>query len=211
MRIIISVVAAAAMTVGCGQSPTANGGQSEARTSPASIHPGVYEPYTRESGFSKTIDKWGSAGVARIQQLREAAATTVASNPKCDAVEISDLSDNRSTPPDTPVVFVDCRNGERFYLGEGDVGGSVSSEIEKGSRFSSADLIRRCTDSVRTRLNIPASFDQSFFSVSERQGTSGNRVVEFDFKAQNRLGLSLPAQARCIMTTQGQFEVTIIE
>lgn len=211
MRTFLSAVTAAVMTVGCGQSPTASDGQSEARTSPASIDPGVYSPYTRESGYNKTIDRWGNAGVARIQRLREAAATTVALNPKCDGVEISELSDNRSTAPDRPVVFVDCLNGERFYLSEADVGSSVSSEIEKGSLYSSADLIQRCTESVRARLNIPASFDQSFFSVSERQGTSGNRVVEFDFKAQNRLGLSLPAQARCIMTTQGQFEVTIIE
>lgn len=204
-----------ALAASCGPQPnTENKEQSAtAKTRPAAapIDPGVYEPYKREQGWEKTFARWGDEGVARIQRLREAAAATVARDPKCDAVELSEISDSRSTPPDSPMVYVDCTNGERFYLGESDVGSTVSSEMEKGAGFSSADLIRQCTDAVRARLNLPASFDQKIWSVSDRQGTSGNRVVEFDFEAKNYLGATLPAQARCIMTTQGQFEVTVIE
>lgn len=215
MAIWVRACAAAlsvALTASCGQEPKT--GQSEtqnAKPAAAPIDPGVYEPYKREQGWEKTFARWGDEGVARIQRLREAAAETVASNPKCDSVELSEISDSRSTPPDTPTVYVDCANGERFYLSESDVGGTVSTEMEKGARFSSADLIRQCTDAVRARLNLPASFDQNMWSVSDRQGTSGNRVVEFDFEAKNYLGATLPAQARCIMTTRGQFEVTVIE
>jgi len=64
---------------------------------------------------------------------------------------------------------------------------------------------------VKARLNLPSTFDRNFFSVSDYQGTSGNRVVEFKFTAKNAFGAELPASARCIMTTQGQFEVNIIE
>jgi hypothetical protein len=181
------------------------------RVGAAPIDPGVYSPYVRENGWQKTFAKWGDAGVRRIQKLREAAAETVAQNPKCDAVELSEISDQRSNPPDSPVVYVDCRNSERFYLSEADVGGHLSSEKEKGARFSSVELIDQCTREVKSRLNLPSTFDRDFFSVSDRQGTSGNRVVEFTFEAKNGLGMTLPAAARCIMTTQGQFEVEITE
>lgn len=177
----------------------------------APIDPGVFRPYTREGGWNKTIDSWGSAGIKRVQALREEAARTAAANPKCDAVELSEISGSRSRPPTRPVVYVDCKNGERFYLSESDVGSALTSEIDKGKRFSSAELITRCTEEVRAQLSLPSTFDQSMFSVSDRQGTTGNRVVEFNFTAKNRLGLELPASARCIMTTQGQFEVTVIE
>lgn len=177
----------------------------------APIAPNVYDPYQRGKGYEKTFQTWGHRGVDRIQKLREAAAETVSLNPKCDAVELSELSAGRSSPPDHPVVFVDCANMERFYLSESDTRTGVRSEMEKGATFSSASLVQKCTDAVRARLNIPASFDRSIWSVSDRQGTSGNRVVEFDFEAKNRLGGTLPASARCIMTTQGNFEVEIIE
>jgi hypothetical protein len=207
------------LTIGCtvllascdgAQSPDSVATPKQDASVPASIDPGVFEPYKRE-GWTKLFASWGDKGIARIQRLREAAAQTVAKNPSCDTVEISDISESRSTAPNEPVVLVDCKNGERFYLSERDTGGFVQTEMQKGARFSSADLIRQCTEAVRNRLTLPATFDQSMFSVSERQGGSGNRVVEFEFEAKNRIGLTLPAQAKCIMTTEGEFEVTVIE
>jgi hypothetical protein len=199
-----------AVLLGACSPPSSGDSAGQPNQEPAPIDQNVYEPYQRE-GFPKAFAKWGEAGIARIQRLREAAAATVAKNPKCDAVELSELSDARSSPPDNPIVFVDCRNSERFYIGESDVGGMVNTEMEKGARFSSSELVKRCTDEVVSRLSLPSSFDRNLFSVSDRQGTSGNRVVEFTFEAKNRLGLKLPAAARCIMTTQGDFEVNISE
>ena len=179
------------------------------RKGPAPIDPGVFRPYTK-SGYPKAFAKWGRQGIDRVQKLRESAARSVAENPQCDAVELSELSDSRSTT-DNPVVFVDCRNSQRFYLSESDIGTALSSEMEKGARFSSSELKRLCTDEVKARLNLPSTFDRNFFSVSDRQGTSGNRVIEFTFEAKNRMGMTLPASARCIMNTQGKFEVEITE
>ncbi len=177
----------------------------------AQIDRGVFAPYTRDQ-FPKAFKSWGEEGIKRIQKLRENAARTVASNPKCDAVEISDLSENRSNIPTNSVVFVDCRNGERFYLSEADIGSAPSSEQELGARFSRQELVERCTEEVKSKLNLPSTFDQALFSVSDRQGVgTGNRVIEFDFSAKNAFGIELPASARCIMTTQGVFEVSVTE
>lgn len=177
----------------------------------APIDPGVYDPYKVEHGWEKLFAEWKPEGVRRIQRLREAAATTVARNPKCDAVAMSEVSD-RSIPPSTPIVFVDCKNGERFYLGEGDVGEQVLSQTDKGARFSNAELVRACTEAVQSKLNVPASFRSNMWSISERQApTTGNRVVEFSFSAMNRLGAKLPAKARCIATPEGDVDITIQE
>lgn len=205
---VMSLLLVACLLSSCGGDEPASNDQN--RTSPAPIDPSVFQPYTRDQ-FPKAFAAWGVDGIRRVQTLREGAAKSAAANPKCDAVEIAELSDSRSSPPDSPVVFVDCRNGERFYLSESDVGRNLSTEAEKGARFSSAALIERCTNEVRARLNIPASFDPSIWSISDRQGTSGNRVVEFNFKAKNAYGMQLPASARCIMTTAGVFEVTVVE
>lgn len=204
-------ISTALLTVSCGTQDSAETANiSRAKPPIAQIDPGVFTHYKRDS-WPKLFARWGDKGVARIQRLREAAALTAARNPKCDAVEISEISDSRSSFPNNPVVYVDCTNGERFYLDEDEVNGAISSETEKGALFSSRDLISKCTDAVRTRLNIPATFKQNMWSVSDRQGTSGNRVIEFDFEAKNFLGGQLPAKAMCIMTTQGQFEVTITQ
>jgi hypothetical protein len=108
-------------------------------------------------------------------------------------------------------VYVDCRNGERFYLSESDTKNMVNSEKEKGRQFSTAILIRMCTDGVKKKLNIPDSFSKNLFTVSDYLGESGNRVIQFDFEAKNRLGLTLPAKANCIMSTQGDFEISVFE
>ena len=176
----------------------------------APIDPDVFDRYERRD-WPKLYSKWGENGIRRIQKLRESAAASVAKNPKCDAVDISDISESRSTIPDNPVVYVDCRNGERFYIDESDAKHMVNSEKEKGRRFSTSELIKMCTAGVKSKLNIPDSFSQSIFSVSDYLGDSGNRVIQFDFEAKNRLGLTLPAKARCIMTTRGDLEISVIE
>ncbi len=217
-QILLLPVCAAVISCSSDRPGNSVGENSEAGTSssaperagPAEIDPNVFSPYTRQ-GYPKTFEKWKPAGIARVQKLREAAARTVADNPKCDFVDLADLSEARSTAPDNPVVFVDCRYGERLYLSESDNGANVATEKDKGASFSGAELIQRCTEEVRRKLSLPSSFDRDWFSVSDRQGTSGNRVIEFTFEAKNRLGLTLPAAARCVMTTQGTFEVDVVE
>ncbi|MNS07281.1 hypothetical protein D3C72_387200 [compost metagenome] len=215
-RIIISTMAVA--LAGCGDGggvqsePAALVSAEPAETAAvtAPIEPGVYEPYTRDQ-YPKTFATWGNAGVKRVDALRAAAAETVAKNPVCDKVAYAGLSDNRSQAPDRPIVFVDCENGQRFYLGENDVGSSVASQTQKSSRFTRSELVGLCTQSVQSQLNFPSTFDQGIWTISSRQAPyTGNWVVEFDFKAKNAFGLELPASARCITTPEGAAEVTIL-
>jgi hypothetical protein len=75
----------------------------------APIHPDVYDRYERRD-WPKLYAKWGEKGITRIQKLRESAAASVAKNPKCDAVDISDISEPRSISPDSPRCV--CRLSE---------------------------------------------------------------------------------------------------
>ena len=182
-----------------------------ARVGPAPIDPDVYRPYTREQ-YRRTFATWGTAGVRRIDALRAAAAEAVAKNPRCDRVEFADLSDSRSTVPTRPVVFVDCANLERFYLSEDEVDEAVRSQQEKSANFSRTQLIERCTEATRVRLNFPSTMDRNIWSISARQSPyQGNWVVEFDFKASNAFGMELPASARCITTPEGEMDITIVD
>lgn len=211
MRNLVTLLVIAGLS-GCGN-PDASGNTPEAsaRQGPAQIDPGVYDAYTRDQ-YPRTFSTWGAQGVKRIDALRAAAAETVARNPACDRVEYADLSDERSTPPDKPVVFVDCANMQRFYLGEDEVGEAVRSQQEKSANFSRTQLIERCTEATKTRLNFPSTLDQNIWSVSARQSPyQGNWVVEFDFKAKNAFGMELPASARCITTPEGEMEITIVD
>jgi hypothetical protein len=177
----------------------------------AKIDPGVYEPYTKKV-FPKAYARWGDAGFARINALRIKAAETVAKNPKCDRVEIVELSDSKSTPPNNPVVFVDCANMQRFYLSEKDVGGPVRSQSEKGKQWSAGSVLTACVDGVKKRLNFPGTMDRSWFTSNVRQApTTGNWVAEFEFTAKNAFGAELPAKARCVVEPDGKLEVTINE
>lgn len=96
----------------------------------AEIAPEVFQPIT-SSGFPKAFATWKTAGFERISALRIAAAQAAAKNPKCDYVELSELSTVRSSPPQNPVVFVECRNGERFYIGESDLEGRLQPKARR--------------------------------------------------------------------------------
>lgn len=182
-----------------------------AATPVAEIDPGVFQPIT-SSGFPKAFATWKSAGFERINALRIAAAQAAAKNPKCDYVELSELSTARSSPPQTPVVYVDCRNGERFYIGESDLEGSLATEGEKGARLSKTDAILTCEESLKRQLTVPLSLDRDLLNTAASQAaTTGNWVVEFTFKSQNGLGAKVPRRAHCTIDTNANTEVRIVE
>lgn len=170
----------------------------------AAIDRNIYDPYTRKS-YPKTFARWGDAGVGKINRYRIDAAELVSENRRCDLVEIAELSETRSEPPDRVVIFVDCRNGERFYLAGPDIEARVAarSNNEKTGGLSDARLIRSCEESVAAALRFPSSFDKNWFSTNVYRAPQGNVVVTFDFEAKNGLGLLLPQQARCVADDRG--------
>jgi len=174
------------------------------------VDPNVYDPYTKK-GFPKAYAKWGDAGFNRLNALRIKAAEKVAGNPKCDRVDVAELSDTKSAPPSTLIVFVDCANGERFYVSEQEVGGPLQSQTEKGKQWSAGAVLTACTEGVKKKLNFPGTMDKKWFTSNVRQApTTGNWVAEFDFTAKNAFGAELPAKARCIVEPDGKLEVTVI-
>jgi hypothetical protein len=82
----------------------------------APIASGALSTYTPHA-YPKTFAAWGDEGVRRISEMERKAAEHVASSPGCDRVELVGLSEQRSHPPSEIVVYVDCANRNRFYVG----------------------------------------------------------------------------------------------
>lgn len=167
----------------------------------------VYE--ITEKGYSGTYAKWGKEWIDDINRMMPLAVQRVASNPKCDAPETADLSDNRSSPKQEAVFYVDCRNGERFYISQNEL--TDTTQIEAESEVLSgepSEYIKPCQEMVKAQLNYPSSFDADI-GTSAFKGTSGNIVVEMSFTAKNALGAELPQSARCVFGTNGENEAVI--
>lgn len=174
------------------------------------IDSNVYDAYTQKS-YPKTFKAWGKKGVAKIDKYRALAAEESIKNPRCDYVETAELSDSRSSPPNNVVIFVDCRNGERFYLSsdELDVKSGSQSIRQKTAAIKDSDAILQCETAVTKMLKFPSSFDKSWFSSNVYRAPQGNVVVTFDFSAKNGFGLDLPQQARCVFDDRGMHQPEI--
>lgn len=111
----------------------------------------------------------------------------VAQNSACDMVDISELSDERSSPGKSIVIFVDCRNHQRFYLTEAEIkaGQKPVSKNQKTALGSDADAVRACESQVVSVLHYPSSFDRALLNTAVRRSEYGNIAVEFDFEAKN--------------------------
>ncbi|MDU9415572.1 hypothetical protein [Pseudomonas sp. zfem005] len=72
--------------------------------------------YSR-ANYPRTYDAWGEDGVDRIKERERAAANHVARSGQCDRVTYVGLSEKESSPPNEIVVYVDCENKNRFYVG----------------------------------------------------------------------------------------------
>lgn len=168
------------------------------------LDPMAYDPYTPK-GYPKTFRAWGKAGVAKINKYRKMAAEQVSKHQRCNRVELAELSDNRSNPPSRIVIFVDCANGERFYLtaDQIDAGRLATSNSEVTSATSDSVAISACEKAVVDALKFPSSMDQKWFTTSVYRAPQGNVVVTFDFTAKNGLGLDLPQSARCVFDDRG--------
>ncbi|CAN7658182.1 hypothetical protein LJR232_004979 [Aquipseudomonas alcaligenes] len=86
---------------------------------PAPILPNALTTYTRDQ-YPKTYATWGESGVSQIAEMEKRAADFVSRSRDCDAIEYVGLSESRSysASPREIVVFVDCSNRNRFYVGE---------------------------------------------------------------------------------------------
>lgn len=163
-----------------------------------------------EQDYPGTYAKWGKKWIDDINSMMPLVVERIASNPKCDAPEIADLSDNRSSLKQEAVFYVDCKNGERFYVSQNEL--SEVTKIKAESEMLSGEpsqYIQPCREMIKPQLSYPSTFDESLGGVSAFKGTSGNIVVEIDFTAKNAIGTELPQSARCVFGTNGENEAII--
>lgn len=175
---------------------------------PAPIDPSAFNKYTVDQ-YPRTVKQWGAEGVKRIEAHERAAADLIATSPKCDEVSMIGLSEQRSSPPGNIVVFVDCSNGERFYVGPNDLKAAPVAQSQKAVGHNAAT--QACREAVRASSKFPSSVD--FNTLGQRastQPTTGNTVVELDFEAKNGFGNLIPQTARCIFPADGKPEITIL-
>lgn len=175
---------------------------------PAPIDPSAFNKYTVYQ-YPRTVKTWGAEGVKRIEAHERAAASLIAESPKCDRVSVIGLSEQRSSPPNKAVVFVDCANGERFYVGPDDLKSAPVAQSQKAVNQNAA--FQACRDAVRASAKFPSSVDfNTFGQRSSTHKTTGNTVVELDFEAKNGLGNLIPQTARCVFPADGKAEITIV-
>lgn len=159
----------------------------------------------KQGQYPKTFAKWGANGVSKINSLLKPAALHAAKSPTCDQVDMVELSDNRSVPPNQIVFFVDCTNGQRFYVSEQDIkkNAAAVSKQDKTKSVSDSEATSACVDAVKSHLQFPSSFDRKALTTSVYRAETGNIAVTFDFDAKNGIGNILPQKARCIIDDTG--------
>ncbi|WP_241761387.1 hypothetical protein [Moraxella catarrhalis] len=96
---------------------------------PISEH--AFTEYDKEN-YPKVYQKWGSDWIERLEAHERAAADKIAnSDNACDSISFIALSDAKSIPKQEIVVFVDCANGERFFVSDKDLNKELKSQSEQ--------------------------------------------------------------------------------
>jgi len=168
---------------------------------------GSLTPYNRNDD-PDIFRTWGTAGVARIEKLRKAAAEAVAGNQQCDQVVSDQLADRRSRAPSRPVVFVDCQNQVRFFVSEQDLARGVQSEADHQREVLAQPFFMTCVNHVQGMLRYPTTFNLHY-GRSVTVDDAGNYGVVIDFDAMNGFGARLPQRAACMSTPTGGMRIRI--
>ena len=110
------------------------------------------------------------------------------------------------------VFFVDCANGERFYVSQNDLANTQEIKSQTEKAISQSEALDSCIQMVKANTKYPSSVN---FKMLDSGGftakTTGNVVVTLGFEAKNSLGAEVSAKARCVFTPDGESEVNIIE
>lgn len=165
-----------------------------------------------EEAYPKVYASWGKDWIDNINRMMPLAVTRAAANPKCDAPSTADLSDNRSLVKKDAVFYVDCINGERFYMSQAeliDPKPLVAENDILGENFGAYTLA--CKELTKTKLPSPTAFNPKNNSINTFKGSSGNMVVEIPFTSVGGTLDQEPMLSRCIFSTTGETEVSIVK
>lgn len=181
-------------------------------SSPKPISEYVYTKYTKDQ-FPRLYENWGEDWVIKIAELERQAVYKIASeHNSCDSIEMAALSENKSTPKKEAVFFIDCANGERFYVSQNDLGSDVEIRSQTEKAVNQSDAYDQCVEMVKLNAKYPSTVN---FKMLDSNGftakTTGNVVINLSFDAKNSFGAELPAKARCVFTPDGEKEINITE
>lgn len=134
------------------------------------------------------------------EELRSKAVLTASASAECDEVTSSEVLEIRSNPEDPAVVWVQCKNGTRFYLDRDRLEGEAASQPERAEAIalSDAQAVRACEDKVRLGLPVPASLARHGSSTGVDRAPGNDPVVTFDADALNGLGFPLDLRVQCV-------------
>ena len=159
----------------------------------------VFDAYDR-TNFPKLYKRLGKPDpTQRIQAIREGASFQALRTGKCDFVELTEISDARSSN-DNLVVFVDCRNRERFYISERDLVSQLAAVANSERTLPRVQALEACVEAARAAATFPSLVAPHIWTGASytTYKTMGSARVILDFDATNALGVELSYTANCL-------------
>lgn len=95
-------------------------------------------PITKD-GYPKTYNSWGEQWIGDINKAMPVAVNHIAKNDKCDEPVDVGLSAERSKPQHEAVFYVDCKNGERFYISQTELNNNAEVKAESEKKADAAE------------------------------------------------------------------------
>lgn len=170
----------------------------------------AYNDYTKDQ-FPKLYAEWGSKWIKKITNVEKAVVQKVANSENtCDSIEEAGISTTRSIPKKEIVIYVNCANGERFYVSEKELkeDKQILSQAQKSVDVDEA--ISRCKQLIRVNETHPLSIKYGNIDTLKAQG-NGNIVVSILYDSKNDLGGELPHKVKCYIPPEGKDEISKIE
>lgn len=98
-------------------------------------------------------------------------------------------------------MWVQCRNGARFYLDRDRLvtGALPQPETAGPLTLSDIDAVRACKDKVGLGLPVPTSLARRTSSTGIDRGPGNGPVVTFEAVALNGLGFPLAFHVQCVL------------
>lgn len=177
---------------------------------PKTIGEYAYNDYSK-SQFPNLYKEWGSSWVKKISEVEKMAVHKIANEQNaCDSIEEAGISTEKSIPKKEIVIYVNCTNGQQFYVSDKDLSKNTKSfsNSEKSIDFKTA--IGKCKTTIKSEVEFPASVKYGTVETSKGE-MNGNAIVKVSFEAKNNLGAELPHVAKCLYTPDGKEEFSIIE
>ena len=189
--------------------------------------------YTRAE-YPDTYRRVGNITFAKLDELEPGAMYAAAESKNCDVVEHGSISD-RSTK-NGALWFVDCKNGKRFMVTQGQAKAALSRF--KSKKLALADLVESCTTSsvamcnattaqknakeaeivtfcdilLKQAVKSPSTLDIAWqwkYAISDEPDIV---IVQRDFDSQNGFGAMIRSRYHCeVNAASGRIAKFLVE